>query len=67
MYVIARTDAGTGAPFDWLLEFSLKGDQIRVTRTRQNARHFKSEKDAYAVLDLLLRMDGSYNWRVMQV
>ncbi|MCG8648522.1 MAG: hypothetical protein MI861_01740, partial [Pirellulales bacterium] len=65
MYLIARMQPHSGRESDWLVAVSPATEQIQVTRTRQNARRFKSESDARAVRDKLARTASSYTWRVV--
>ena len=66
MYLIARMQPGSGRESDWLVALSPMSEQIQVTRTRQNARRFKSESDAGAVRDMVAAMASSYTWRVVE-
>ena len=65
MFLIARMQPH-GGESDWLVALSPTSEQIQVTRTRRNARRFKSENDAYAVRDMLARIATSYTWRVVE-
>ena len=66
MYLIARMQPGSSREADWLVALSPTSEQIQVTRTRQNARRFKSESDAAAVRDMVAAMASSYTWRVVE-
>ena len=66
MYLITRIDRNTGAQRDWLVEVSLNAELIHMTRTRQKARRFRSEADAWAVRNRLETIEPRENWKVVQ-
>ena len=66
MYLVARTDRNTGRESDWLVQFSATAELIQVTRTRQNARRFRSEEDARAVRLRLERIEPREKWKVVE-
>jgi hypothetical protein len=66
MYLIARVDRLNGAESDWLVDISPMAGQIEVTRTRRNARRFKSEADAFRVCNMVQGIATSDAWKVVE-
>ena len=66
MYLVARIDRNTGRERDWLVQFSTTAELIQVTRTRQNARRFRSAEDAHAVRLRLERIEPREKWTVVE-
>lgn len=65
MYLIARLDTATQRERDWLLDLMPNASMIRVTRTRENARRFKSLSDAERVCQMAARAAPDDFWQVV--